>query len=146
MFFNNDRTERFLTIFEEWHESAPLLQPENSLKKLIGNPEDCFIFHRVNDIEDMESEDDELYAFVTPDQDIYETFNRFQARKILKRLGPLFTDDKIEQLISFIWNYRTLVINRKLAEFEPYSGFEPSPFKATMGNQGTFARKTVIVK
>lgn len=146
MFFDSDRTERFLTIYEEWHETHPYLQPENSLRKLIGKPEDCFIFHRVNDIEDMEGEDDELYAFITPDQSIFETFNRFQARKILKRLGPLFTDDKIEQIISFIWNYRTLVINKRICEFEPFSGYEPSPFKATMGNQGTFARKTVFVK
>ena len=145
MYFDADKTERFLTLFEEWHGTQPLLQPENSLKKLVGNPEDCFIFYRVNDIEDMESEDDELYSFINPDQMVFETFNRFQTRKLLKRLGPLFTEEKIEQIISFIWNYRTLVINRRTAEFEPYSGFEPSPFKATLGNQGTFTRKTVIV-
>ena len=145
MFFNSDRTERFLAIYEEWHGTQPLSLPENSLKRFVGSTEDCFIFHRVNDIEDMEGEEDELYAFITPDQSIYETFNRFQARKILKRLGPLFTDERIEQIISFIWNYRTLVINMKLAEFEPYSDFQASPFKATMGNQGTFQRKTIYV-
>lgn len=145
MFFDTDKTERFLTLFEEWHESHPLLLPENSLRKLVGSPEDCFIFNRVNDIEDMEGEDDELYSFITTDQMVFETFNRFQTRKVLKRLGPVFTEEKIDQIISFIWNYRTLVINKKTAEFEPYSGFEPSPFKATMGNQGTFARKTIIV-
>jgi hypothetical protein len=145
MFFDSDRTERFLAIYEEWDAANVASHPDYNLRGFVGNPEDCFIFHRVNNIEDMEGEEDELYAFITPDQSIYETFNRFQTRKILKRLGPQFTEDKIDFIISYIWNYRTLVINKKTAEFDPYSGFEPSPFKATMGNQGTFHRKTVYV-
>ena len=146
MFNFKDKIGRFLRLQEEQEDTleAVLSKSEDTLDKLIGNPADCLIFHRPNGIEDMESEDDEVYLFATPDQLVMETFERFQAPLILKKLG--FNDERIELLFRMIWNYNTLILDKKTHSFEVYSGFSPSPLSIIdLSSAGTFARKTVYV-
>jgi hypothetical protein len=139
-FQRKDQITRFSELATEWQDSDVEKLPDLTLNKLIGNPKDCLIFHRVNGIEDIKSEDDILFVFATPDQTVMETFDRFATDKLLKKLG--FDDKKIELLKTFIWNYATLVINKVTKDFEPYSGFNLTPFAMTLNHQGTFARKT----
>ena len=143
MFNFADKIGRFLNLTQEKEEES-LLPTDISLNRLIGNPNDCLIFHRPNSIEEMESEDDEVYVFCTPDQLVMETFNRFQAPQILLKLG--FSQDRVDLLFRMIWNYNSLVLNKKTKEFEVYSGFSPSPLSIVdLSTAGTFARKTVYV-
>ena len=95
-------------------------------------------------LEEMESEDDEVYTFCTPDQLVMETFDRFQTPLILKKLG--FSEEKIQLLFRMIWNYNSLIINKKTKQYEVYSGFSPSPLSIIdLSSAGTFARKTVYL-
>jgi hypothetical protein len=143
MFDFKDKLGRFLHLQEEKLESAES-EIKDDLTRLIGSPDDCLIFHRPNGIDDMESEDDEIYVFCTPDQLVMETFNRFQAPEVLKRLD--FSQDKIDLLFRMIWNYNSLIINKKTKEFEVYSGFSPSPLSIIdLSSAGTFTRKTVFI-
>ena len=143
MFNRKDQIDRFSELADEWQVSVVEKPPDLSLNKLLGDPKDCLIFHRVNGIEDIQSEDDILFVFSTPDQTVMETFDRFATNKLLKKLG--FDDIKIELLMKYIWNYATLVINKITKDFEPYSGFQLTPFAMTLNNQGTFARKTYYI-
>lgn len=140
MFQRKDQITRFVDLANEWQDIQVEKPPDLSLNKLLGDPKDCLIFHRVNGFEDIQSEDDILFVFSTPDQTVMETFDRFATDRLLKKLG--FEDSKIELIKRYIWNYSTLVINKVTKDFEPYSGFQLTPFAMTLNNQGTFARKT----
>lgn len=143
MFQRKDPITRFVELADEWQDIQVEKAPDLSLNKLLGEAKDCLIFHRVNGIEDIQSEDDILYVFSTPDQTVMETFDRFATDRLFKKLG--FDDHKIELIKKYIWNYSTLVINKVTKDFEPYSGFQLTPFAMTLNNQGTFSRKTYYI-
>ena len=143
MFDFKDKLGRFLRLQEEKLEDTEG-RIADDLSRILGSSEDCLIFHRPNSIEEMESEDDEIYIFCTPDQLVMETFNRFQAPEVFKRLG--FPQEKIDLLFRMIWNYNTLIVNKKTQESEVYSGFSPSPLSIVdLSSAGSFARKTVYI-
>lgn len=143
MFQRKDQITRFVELANEWQDIQVEKPPDLSLNKLLGEPKDCLIFHRVNGFEDIQSEDDILFVFSTPDQTVSEIFDRFATNRLLKKLG--FDELKIELLMKYIWNYATLIINKATKDFEPYSGFSYSPFNMTLNNQGTFHRKTTYI-
>lgn len=148
MIFTEDKTTKFIKLLDKIDPDAVEFPSDLSLNKFIGNPPDCIIFQREKELENFQSEDDERYIFSTYDQSVIEIFDRFQTRKIFSKLSPIFNEEKVEQIFRMIWNYRTLIINRKTGDYEVYSGFDGSiiPFSNISKNyMGSFPRKTIYL-
>lgn len=146
MFVNRDRVKNFSDLLDQNDKIAIGEDKLDNLKNLPGNPLDCVLFHRVNDIDELESEEDEKYIFSTPDSLLMEEFNKFQTLNLFKRFGPQFTEDKIDLLFRLIWNYKTIAINRKTAKFEVYSGFSPISRLFSLSYSGGIPRKIIKIE
>lgn len=110
-----------LTRFLEASQSAAIDLPPSYQPAFLGKEEECILFSRGCDFEDMESEDDEQYIFSTSDQKYSSRFNRFQTRIIFKRFGNIFDDERIDRIIKMSWNFNKIIINKKTGEFSSYS-------------------------
>jgi hypothetical protein len=138
-----EKVLRFLGAYQEWNESIFEKPPVFSTNNLPGNPEDCLLFSRECDIQDMQSEDDEAYFMSTPDYRVSTRLDRFQVKDTFKRLGPVFTPEKIEFLIKMAWNWPKIAVNKKTGEHEPYK--ELNDNLPPMPASGGPPRKTVYV-
>jgi hypothetical protein len=148
MIFEQDKINKFIGLMDKLDPVEAEIPRGLTLNKFIGNPLDCIIFQREKDLEDFRSEDDEKYIFSTYDQSVIETFDRFQARRIFSRLSPLFDEERVERIFRMIWNYKTLIVNRKTAEYEVYSGFDGMIVPLTSLSKsytGSFPRKTIYL-
>ena len=117
-----DRLLRFL----EAGQSGAVDLPTSYKPSFLDSPEDCILFQRACNVEDMTCEDDEKYIFTTPDEKYSARFNRFQVRIILKRFGPTFDDDLIDRIIRYAWNFPRVVINKKTGQFTLFSKIQDS--------------------
>lgn len=112
----------FLENIKQYDKEIVIENPGSlSLNKLPGLFSECFIFNRGCNIEDMASEDDEQYVFSTPDYRITKKFNRFQTKILLKQFSPSFTEERIDLIIRFAWNYPKIAVNKITADYTPYS-------------------------
>jgi len=112
-----DKLLRFL----EAGQSGAVDLPTCYKPSFLDSPEDCILFERACNVEDMTCEDDEKYIFITPDEKYQAKFNRVQVRIILKRFGIIFDDDKIDRIIRYAWNFPRMVINKKTGQYTLFS-------------------------
>lgn len=120
-----------LLRFLEACESSAIDLPPSYHVNFLDKPSECILFSRACNIDEMESENDEQYIFSTPDEKRSARFNKFQVRIILKRLGKIFDDDRIDRIIKMSWSFNRLVINTKTGQFtvfnKPENGLPPLP-------------------
>lgn len=140
-----DKILRFLGAVKEYENGDLLLYHPSELKldSIPGSKEDCFLFKRAIDIEDMEKEEDEEYIFSTLDKVIRAKFNRFQVRKLLSQFSTKFNTERIDTIIRMAWNYPCIIINKKTAEFEPFN--DTTVLMPEIAQIGQPPRKTIYI-
>lgn len=109
--------ERLLSFINRL--TSDIEKPGASMMKSDKN--NCIIFKRAYDIDEMECEEDEKYDFFTSNYKISARFDRFQTKIILSQFGPQFDMDKVDMIIKMAWNFPKVLINQKTGEFEPFN-------------------------